>query len=452
MPRDNQTKYFIDIHCHLFNVEHVPLRQTIRRLTQNFNKGLAKKGISAAGAGALGSIVGPILAIGSNAIAKRFYKIYEAFIRFFDQPIQDNIKDIVGSIKKLGSTGGMDGRKRLFTPLIMDFELCEGYKRLASQVIDLSEAIASSRRLLNNNNTIILPFLGMDLRRFHGDLDTPPATALSDFLHACGVTFKPASERQDITQLVNGDFVGIKLYPSLGFDVLPEDRPIRGRNVAILKRLKQLDIPITVHCQISSYECDPGNLSNQTLINYANPEKWWKLIGEFSSLRDLRINFAHFGGEEGVAKVLMWNDEVPDPEAHYSEPGELFPGSWTYWIIKLIKTYPNAFADISAFDFEDKKAVASLAWLMARDRKGEYNALGRYRLLDKLMFGSDVPMILSDHGTYKKLFDAYYAVLDFQRFDTGNYWLPSSSSNLPGRDELFERLVDTNPSRFLFGG
>ena len=297
---------------------------------------------------------------------------------------------------------------------------------------------------------MVLPFLGMDLRRFHKDVDVTPTDALHQFFTQSGVSFKLAADRRNVELLENGDFFGIKLYPSLGFDIFPKDNTIRARNVAILRRIKQLDIPITTHCQTSSFECDPKNVSSDTLINYANPEKWWKLFKTNTSLKDLRINFAHFGGEEGIAKVLMWNDEIPDPDEYHSQPGGLFSSSWTYWIVKLIKTYPNAYADLSAFDFEDKKAVASLAWLITRDKQGKYNELGPYKLLDKLMWGSDVPMILSDHGSYQKLFEAFYNVLDFHNFDTGNYELPSNGA-LPGRDELFERLVSTNPRKFLFG-
>lgn len=125
MPSNN--KFFIDIHCHLFNAEHVPIRLSVRRITHNFNKGLVKRSLIAAGAGLIGNIALPILGLGSNAIAKKFYKKFEAFIQFFDQPAQDNIRDMVRSINKLGSTADINNRTRIFTPLIMDFEISEPY-------------------------------------------------------------------------------------------------------------------------------------------------------------------------------------------------------------------------------------------------------------------------------------------------------------------------------------
>lgn len=438
-------KFFIDIHCHLFNIEHVPLRQSIRRISHNFNKGLIKRGIVAAGA----MVVAPLLILGSNALARKFYKVFEAFIRFFDQPAKNNIRDIVRALDQLGGSADMDERQRIFTPLIMDFEICESYKSLVDQVGDLSRAMSDRGRYLNNHHTRILPFLGMDLRRFHSDQSITPAKALQDFFDQVGVIFKPAGIRRDPAQLENGDFIGIKLYPSLGFDIYPQDSALLTRNIAVLKRLRELDLPVTTHCQLASYECDPGNISNETLVNFANPHKWWQLFKKYSSLQDMRINFAHFGGEEGVAKVLMWNDEVPDPEAHYPRPDDLYSSSWTYWIIRLIKQYPNAYSDISAFDFSDKKAVASLAWLLRRDTQGAYDDLGEHKLKDKLMWGSDIPMILSDHGTYRKLFDAFHGMLDFMHYDSGNYGMPDAP--LPGQDELSETFVETNPKRFLFG-
>ena len=446
----SQDKYFIDIHCHLFNVEHVPLRQAIRRITENFNKGLVKRGLIAAGAMTLGSIAGTALALGSNKIAKQFFKAYEAFIRFFDQPIQTNIADLLKALKALGSRADIDKRVRIFTPLIMDFERCETYKSLANQAGDLKRAIADSATLLTKNQTLILPFLGMDLRRFHDQPQVAADVALQSFFADIGISWKPASDRRKPDKLENADFVGIKLYPSLGFDIFPQDKALCERNVQILKAVMDMDLPITTHCQIASYECDPGDVSNNTLINFANPEKWLRLLEAYPELSDLRINFAHFGGEQGVAKVLMWNDDVPDPQALYLEPGGLFSASWTYWIIRLVKTYPNAYSDISAFDFSDRKAVASLAWLLVRDAQGAYDDLGPHRLLDKLMWGSDVPMILSDHGTYMSLFESFHGIADFRNFNTGNYGLPKAS-DLPKRDNLIQRLVDMNPRRFLFG-
>jgi predicted TIM-barrel fold metal-dependent hydrolase len=442
--REMPDKFFIDIHCHLFNAEHVPLRQSIRRISNNFNKGLIKRGIIAAGA----VVVAPLLILSSNTLAKKFYKVFEAFIRFFDQPAKDNIRDIIRAIRQVHGRADMDNRQRILTPLVMDFELCESYKRLVNQVHDLSKAISDKSTYLKKHNTRILPFLGMDLRRFYVESNNTPAKALQDFFTKVGVTFKPAAIRRDPTQLENGDFIGIKLYPSLGFDIYPQDARLRARNVAIFQRLKELQLPITTHCQVTSYECDPGNVSNETLINYANPHKWWQLLKQYPSLHDIRINFAHFGGEEGVAKALMWNDEIPDPEQLYLSPGGLFSSSWTYWIMRLLKQYPNTYSDISAFDFSDKKAVASLAWLIQRDSEGIYDALGTLRLKDKLMWGSDVPMILSDHGTYRQLFNAFYKMLAFKDYDSGNYGMPDRPTI--AQDEIFNLLVETNPKRFLF--
>ena len=289
-------KYFIDIHCHLFNIEHIPLRQSIRRISHSFNKGLVKRGIIATGA----FVVAPLMVLGSNALAKKFYKVYEAFIRFFDQPAEDNIRYIVQSLDRLDDNAGMGERQRIFTPLVMDFEICESYKSLSQQVGDLSKAIEAKTRFLVNHKTIILPFLGMDLRRFHADQGITSAKAVKDFFEQAGVSFKPADIRHNPDKLVNGDFIGIKLYPSLGFDIYPHDANLLNRNVAVLKQLKDLDLPVTTHCQIASYECDPGEISNGTLVNFANPQKWWELLNKYPSLQDMRINFAHFGGEEGV--------------------------------------------------------------------------------------------------------------------------------------------------------
>jgi len=101
----------------------------------------------------------------------------------------------------------------------------------------------------------------------------------------------------------------------------------------------------------------------------------------------LNINFAHFGGEDGLEDMIDKNiDET----------------SWTYYLVKLLKRYPNTYADISAFDFADKDACKNLKKTLGLDKKGKFDKEGDYKLKEKLLWGSDVPMVISGASFFDK--------------------------------------------------
>jgi hypothetical protein len=455
MPPDDEPRYFIDTHCHFFSIEHVPLRQTIKRISFNFNRSMITRGLLAAGMLHVASFFGPLLALGSNAIARKLYRKFERFIRFFDQGAKDNIHQTIRSLTHLGSLGGLDRRQRIFTPLIMDFERCESYKDLSGQVADLRQALHHNRAYMRRKQVRVLPFLGIDLRRFHQEGAGQAMATLDALLSIHVGTLKSPHERRDIGQLENGDFIGIKLYPSLGFDLYPESTGELDSNIAALEAMQARDLPITVHCQKDSFECSDRveEQSNEMLINFAHPNKWLRLFEENPQLHGLRLNLAHFGGEDGVADLLVWDEDWMGGDNLNLRPSRVSRESWTHGIIRMIKTYPNVYADLSAFDFQNEKAVVNLWWLLAWDLGGQLNIDGDYRVIDKLMWGSDLPMVLSGYDDYRELFEDFYRCLDMANLDAGDYALPGQNlAQLPSRDQLYNQLVEQNPRRFLFPG
>jgi len=165
-------------------------------------------------------------------------------------------------------------------------------------------------------------------------------------------------------------------------------------------------IPITSHCQMGSY--DPGGKAGKALRANTTPRNWVKVL-EADGMNDLRLNLAHFGGETALADSLAGVElgVATNPASTY-EGGDAVPDvreCWPLHIMGLLLKHPNVFADISAFDFTDRKVCKALIQFVEWDRAGRLAGRLRnvgvdcgangHRLTDKLLWGSDVPMVLA---------------------------------------------------------
>lgn len=448
-------KLFIDAHCHFFSVQHIPLTQTIQRVQKKIF-GTRLKG---AATGTVLTVASPLFPF-AGMIAKDLIDKAIPFIRFFDTEASYSIKEALTSMQAIPDMD-IGQRLKIFTPLVMDFEMCVDYKILKDQVSDLKENIDSINDMLVQGRCLVLPFLGIDFRRFKqttpGNIAARLENIIADNLDGGIKTFT----RDDVaSDAVNGDFIGIKLYPSLGGDIWPGNRTSnyelqRKRNIALVEALSARQIPVTTHCQTDSYECGNSSIKDETLINYAKPQKWLNLLQACNS-QDIRLNLAHFGGEAGVSKMLMWDEEdYDDYEDVLGHSGPTVGASWTYWIITILKTYKNVYSDVGAFNFEDEKAAASLLWLIYLDDIGELNIDGDYKLVDKLMWGTDIPMTLFENDDYADQFSKFYRYTNLAKLTSDTdflYKLPPVSSNVVSdHAALVEKLVNTNPANFLFG-
>jgi len=97
--------------------------------------------------------------------------------------------------------------------------------------------------------------------------------------------------------------------------------------------------------------------------------------------------------------------------------GGIDKNSWTYTIIKLLQKYPNTYSDISAYNYGKDKLndfSNNLKKVIELDYKGKFKE-GKFKLSDKLLWGSDVPMVLSDEcyeGHYKNYFSKFEKVVN----------------------------------------
>jgi len=382
-------------------------------------------------------------------------ELVSEFFIFMESDCAFNIKKVISQIND--SCGrhipGYADKLRIITPLIMDFEFskdCE-HEKLDHQVDNLLQGINTTDKYSQDNNFRLLPFLGLSMKRFE------KKASFDDVVKKLGISFPSVDERKAPSLLKNGSFIGIKLYPSLGFDPYPEgdDKKTKEKREKYLKayrRISELGLPVTIHCQKAAHMS--GDKKKKELLKYTDPENWLKMLDKNHSLHDLRINFAHFGGEESVKKTVFWDEDDEDFWGEEKTYSSINKKTWTYRIINLLKKYPNTYSDISAFDFNDARAVASLAWILSLDKenKSPFKEMGEHKLIDKLLWGSDYPMILISKTLkdgYAPLMDSFIKAIDTNTSKHSGYVMPPKNQR-PDSKALIDRLTNMNPARFLF--
>jgi predicted TIM-barrel fold metal-dependent hydrolase len=122
---------------------------------------------------------------------------------------------------------------------------------------------------------------------------------------------------QIMERALNGmGFVGVKLYPSLGFDIVSPEL------YKVYAYCEERQIPILMHCSKGGFK------HSDQYANNSSPEHWNVILDRHN---DLKICFGHFGGDHFFAGLAE-----PD-----NKP------AWCPMILELMEQYPNVYGDIS---------------------------------------------------------------------------------------------------------
>lgn len=427
---------FIDAHCHLFNVDDIPLYESV----------LGKVRM-----GTIDALLGSIIAGAavSTQQVPGFLESQRNFIRFFERDIPSNIlwlnDQLVAAVQ--GSTEinvvlkkfGYTGKRIVVTPLIMDFDKSLVETDLGRDVSCKDQARRLFHAIAECDSALeIYPFFGFALNKLDDNLHELEKLQL--WWKDNGIM-----KHQRVLGMNNplpaGKAIGIKLYPPLGFNPYPEGQAL-SNYIKFYEWCISEDIPLTVHCQRTSFTA----AQNSALIDSrTNPSNWEKLFLKYPSLSKLRINFGHFGGTNELIKMMRNVDSV-NQNFHLAD-------SWSLTVCKLLCQYENTYADISAFGFEESKTLRSLALLLGGSLDLPQNAwLKKLDLVaKKIIWGSDLPMILSSPS-----------FLDGNKKPSYQSVLTKLLNGLIGNDPfnytrqtdvqiLFNRLTRSNPAEFLFG-
>jgi predicted TIM-barrel fold metal-dependent hydrolase len=176
-----------------------------------------------------------------------------------------------------------------------------------------------------------------------------PFFAVNPARKDCLELLKRAAEEQG--------FVGVKLYPSLGYDPLgPEMR-------RVYEYCERAQLPLMMHCN------QGGFFFAKTDIAFADPALWKDYLADHP---ELRICFGHFGGDDALAAA-------PKPQKI---------GGWARTILDLMKVSPGVFADVSyhveAMNGGDREEryFKNLQWILDDPDLG-----------GRVLWGSDFPLV-----------------------------------------------------------
>ena len=211
-----------------------------------------------------------------------------------------------------------------------------------------------------------------------------------------------------IEALEKKGFAGVKLYPSLGFDVQSPEME------KVFTYCEANEIPVMHHCN------QGGFFGDQASIQFADPAQWLPVLQAHPKLR---VCFAHFGGGENLVLPA-----VP-------------PKSWTAAILKLMETYPGVYADISyhteCMDGGDKQDN------YFKNLKS-FLAAPKYR--DRILFGSDFYLVRQRcrEDNLWRYFQIHFADAEWDRLTRANpaRFLGLTGSALDGLDDLGDGSVN----------
>lgn len=403
---------FFDIHCHAMNLGHPNLLALLARMDHERNR-------------LSDTVFGPYSSFFLHHPRMKFRNLLSVmendsgsiFELMEDDLKGEFLRDDRRPLFRNGAlhVGSRSYARIVLTPLTIDFGLKEiepigtYYNRAPSkpiddQIIEMLQGIQRYHRERPNGAMEIYPFLGINPRNYSYD-------RLVELLEKYFGRFRPKRTifyrmfshlRRFALELSNIGayaFLGIKIYPPLGFDPWPAEKEERRKAEYLYDFCQEKQIPITTHCSDAGFVVIPRQRSK----SYTSPQRWEQVLRRYPQLR---INFAHFGRQYS-RKWLVLRDY-----------------SWRQKLVELMLRYPNVYSDI-AFNATQARFYRRLAELLERFSEQEREAVR-----SKLLFGSDFLISLIDVESY---FD-YVDHLNRAAVD----------------DELKHRICCLNPERFLF--
>ena len=259
---------------------------------------------------------------------------------------KDRLDITVALVANFG--GGVD----LFTPLMVDLDPGLGDVAPTSmrQQVVLQEKISRLSMLGLLPGALqahVHPFVGFDPRRELAARRAGHIETPLDLLETAVTRF---------------GVIGVKIYPPMGFKAIGNAGKVADAAAldAVLRDLygwcQSEAVPITAHT-------NPSNYAHKDFKDVASPTFWAAALKEFP---DLRVDLGHFGG------------------AH-DEP--IATSGWPWKAAKLMDTYPNVYADVGNHKIYDAKVRATYLGLLE-------SIFAKYPVVvDKVMFGSDWYML-----------------------------------------------------------
>ena len=192
--------------------------------------------------------------------------------------------------------------------------------------------------------------------------------------------------------LTSRGFVGVKLYPSLGYDVNSDKMD------PVYAYCHQRGIPLLMHCTQAGFYADKDFIMN------SEPKRWIPILEKYHGLK---ICFGHFGSD------------------NYLDDPQIPPESWTGQILELMRIPENTgvYADISYHTDPMQGGAGEENYFTNLTRLLQDPIIG-----DRILFGTDFWLVRM-------------AVRE------KNYWQYFEKKFTDAT--LFEKITRNNPMKFL---
>lgn len=347
---------FINVHCHIINFPFIPdsffkTRAPIREwMLRHTLTGWLAKGIT---------FILP---------GKKYDKLHEV-LAIMKSDINDVAKELISEME--------EAKIVLSTPLMMDLE---GASFNVKPEIPYRYQVKLISDIAIKYPGKIMPFIMFDPRR----------RSVSELIK---------------TALENMGFLGVKMYPPLGYhpdsSSFFNDAEVNHELEGIYEYCEHKSIPITTHCSEGGAYSGDLMRCKELVREFGKPSSWEGVLEKYPRLF---LNFAHFGGCRDLLKI-------DNPE------------SWSHVISKIMREYDNVYADISYHD------VA----LMKKTSGDYFEILHRLmdddHIKDRIIFGTD--WLMTRHTWEEKAY-----VEAFKSLPTA----------------VLKQIAFQNPLNFLFPG
>ncbi len=375
VPPEKLSYVIHNIHTHIFTMEYIPkyFMSKLFPTTWARKKWVAKLGKALAG------------------------KTLHRYSAFFYSALKESQEEAYDELREYYP------RSAKFGVLSVDFDYMGAGKAKYNFMQQLEDLAALKRKPEYKDN--LLPFICVDPRR------------------------------PNILELVKEyievhNFAGIKLYPALGF--FPTD----PRLYPVWEYAEKHQIPITTHCipknkshfrtkitddmiekakEIKTFDRKEAR-KQYDFAQYLNHPHWYReLLKDFP---DLKLNIAHFGGNE------EWDKYLDSPRLSKSLDPEYLADAadWYSQIRDLIENHKNVYSDISFTVYDDRLYPLLKNLVNSHSRRPN-----TYPIKEKVLFGTDFYMLQKDYRERRFGIELRGYLTDEE------YWL----------------IAERNPKRFL---
>ena len=411
--------YAFDCHMHLLPVNHIPLSAYLEFAKNNsvseaYATATAQNYIAAGILKRQGDALN-IVAVAERSAAEELM-LYEDDLRglYREPSAQGDAPAVAGPVITEFGLQISSGSKKLtydklvLCPQVMDFyvpgELSIYFNKplqhdLLKQAQDILDGIEEYHEKRPDGRLEVMPFLGIN-----------PINYPADYIRK---VLETAFAKKSLFGKKKASFVGIKLYPPMGFDPNPEDGEAKARTEILYTFAEEHQIPIVTHCDDQGFRM----LSLEDSFAYTSPERWEAVLERHPKLW---LDFAHFGQQYyrglPLAELKKWPQILRDRLTG----NEI---TWQQRIISYMKRYDHVYSDVS-FGGSDEKSWSCLNELL--EKEGE----NRSKIEARLLYGTDWPLCLT------KITSVH------------DYWKGFIDS--PITSELADKMLNKNPQVFLF--